>query len=514
MTLGINPTENKKDIKRAYAKLLKVTKPDNDPVAYQALREAFDWAIGYCDYMATRAHESEIVEHQADELQNLAQQEQIDDANVINDNSAFFPNRLPLEDDENTLNDPIITHEPQELGETHADDFIQEDPYQSATNLVARIFDADSEEQATDIFQSIIDSHDLLHLQTRAYFEKMCLNALLQSSQDKLHYELLESIGAEFLWFDEHQSNSTRANDINYLTRCIEEYKKYKLLIASQITSKDYAEQNVAELLVGSYKPKYFHLLRFIGTYNTRIRKKINYFKSVVNTNLCSELETDSFTWWDRNLARSMYSLWHCLVGILMGAIILFNIQAQITPDSALRELLIYIFLLVSISSSLGVWGVDTLYRRYSDPIKSRWDKVKNLSQTHIILICAYVLLTGVWNFNKELWYFAFIAIGLAVLLFGWRGVGLLFINFIVSTAIFADLTGELKDYAQHLIWILILISHKLFLQSMMKMPKKITDVLRKSDILLCVYQGIITAVLAYLYLFFLTASFTGITWH
>ena len=42
--LGIEPTNDERAIKRAYAKQLKTTRPDDDAAAYQRLREAFDYA--------------------------------------------------------------------------------------------------------------------------------------------------------------------------------------------------------------------------------------------------------------------------------------------------------------------------------------------------------------------------------------------------------------------------------------------------------------------------------------
>ncbi|WP_334077791.1 tetratricopeptide repeat protein [Paenibacillus sanfengchensis] len=44
-TLGIEPTGDKSAIKRAYAKLLKIHHPEDDPQGYQKLREAFDRAM-------------------------------------------------------------------------------------------------------------------------------------------------------------------------------------------------------------------------------------------------------------------------------------------------------------------------------------------------------------------------------------------------------------------------------------------------------------------------------------
>ncbi|MET0265138.1 MAG: J domain-containing protein, partial [Duganella sp.] len=44
-TLGIAPTADERSIKRAYARLLKGTRPEDDPAAFQALHDAYQHAL-------------------------------------------------------------------------------------------------------------------------------------------------------------------------------------------------------------------------------------------------------------------------------------------------------------------------------------------------------------------------------------------------------------------------------------------------------------------------------------
>ncbi len=51
-TLGLEPTNDKRAIKRAYAKLLKQNNPEEFPAEFQALREAYDLALTLADSLA------------------------------------------------------------------------------------------------------------------------------------------------------------------------------------------------------------------------------------------------------------------------------------------------------------------------------------------------------------------------------------------------------------------------------------------------------------------------------
>ncbi len=61
--LVIEPTNDKKAIKRAYAKKLKVTHPEDDPVAFQELSEAYQSALNIADYLELDESVYDEVEH-------------------------------------------------------------------------------------------------------------------------------------------------------------------------------------------------------------------------------------------------------------------------------------------------------------------------------------------------------------------------------------------------------------------------------------------------------------------
>jgi len=71
--LDIEPTSDESLIRRAYARQLKLHRPDTDPQGYQQLREAFDWAKAHAS--ATETDVSEPQYYGVAEHQNISSQQ-------------------------------------------------------------------------------------------------------------------------------------------------------------------------------------------------------------------------------------------------------------------------------------------------------------------------------------------------------------------------------------------------------------------------------------------------------
>ncbi|USI73757.1 hypothetical protein [Sphingomonas morindae] len=70
-TLGIDPTGDIREIRKAYARLLKAMDPETDPEGFAALREARDWAM----YLA----EQQAEEEEADDAEDADEAEDVED---------------------------------------------------------------------------------------------------------------------------------------------------------------------------------------------------------------------------------------------------------------------------------------------------------------------------------------------------------------------------------------------------------------------------------------------------
>lgn len=100
--LGIQPTNDEKDIRRAYARQLKIYRPDTHPEEYQHLREAFESAKNYASYSAYFKDEESCEENTVNYLSDDAiyseyDPEDIEPGIVIPGSVCELTNALPAE---------------------------------------------------------------------------------------------------------------------------------------------------------------------------------------------------------------------------------------------------------------------------------------------------------------------------------------------------------------------------------------------------------------------------------
>ncbi|MGX2955506.1 hypothetical protein ACWIYZ_00260 [Ursidibacter arcticus] len=121
--LEINPTSDEKEIRRAYAQKLKITRPDSDPYGYQELRAAFDYAIKIAPYYAEGDEDNELYSL-SDEDSDLYSLSDEDSTNNKYETDTHILENIHIEECDKKYEEPVnlLSDEIYHITENNYDD--------------------------------------------------------------------------------------------------------------------------------------------------------------------------------------------------------------------------------------------------------------------------------------------------------------------------------------------------------------------------------------------------------
>lgn len=232
--LGIGPTADKGEIRRAYARRLKEVHPEDDPEGFQRLRAAYEAALNRAEYLAEGKTDPDY-----------------DDEPIERPREADRPPR---------------SRQSSRPGAEQADDeFEDETPEAEETgsvtlNRISDSLDGDDEEAALKIFEAALSDPVLLNLNNRRRFELGLLQEI--GSRDPVPPRLAESAVAAFGW-DEHWTDlpgefQDLADRVMSTRLSAERLAELRQQAKSKFTS-DYAKI-AARFLLGPYRPVAFSI--------------------------------------------------------------------------------------------------------------------------------------------------------------------------------------------------------------------------------------------------------------
>jgi hypothetical protein len=371
--LGVSPTNDVRQVKRAYSRMLKKHKPEQDPEGYQCLREAFDLAMAYC------------ADHPGD-LPEIVPVSVSEDENDFPCDHEVVP---PIED--NCLDETAIILTDEEVDQLLAStckeydlaDLSERDEPVEATRDMDEmpveirqqlvkfhqlVFACDDSNQAVQTFKEVILSDTLLNLCYRKIFDSQCFYSAVTWPEDQpFPGQLVEYIAEEFDWSAVNAGDDYFRDNIDYVYARMNTSLAYHALCELAKRRAFFSKQSetirAARVLLGKHRPIYFHYMSFLSRYSESIHAIINQFTVYGELSICPELDTKTFRWWMRWQQRRPLKAIHLFVSVWVALMVVVAINEEMAlelSDSALSMA----FAVVTMTIFLAIWLVPRLFGR------------------------------------------------------------------------------------------------------------------------------------------------------
>lgn len=180
--LGIDPTENNSEIKKAYAQKLKMYHPEEDPEGYQKLREAYDSALKYARRMSSPSLSIDSI---PDDNANL--NADLIEETVIEPDSRFFSHTLSMQDNLTKSND-------------------QEKQIEELMVKVETLYNDFFSRIVPSNWESLLNSNVMWNINSRKTLEYKMLDFF--ADHRHLPQKVWMLLNSHFNWSDEHANDS------------------------------------------------------------------------------------------------------------------------------------------------------------------------------------------------------------------------------------------------------------------------------------------------------------------
>ena len=371
--LGTEPTGDERALKRAYAKRLKVTRPEDDPAAFQELREAYEYALRH-------AHQFSA------ELQEQGQAEETAEAQPASLTADMAKAETPSAEAAELWGviDDAAQDAPAELWGVIAQEqmpppelwgVVAIDPVQEAANLWQGCLALTRHANASDVLAGILQDDAMLNLDVREEFELCALRYCAGAGYKlPLRQALFEQLG----W--DHDFSYLARSHADLVRGAVQRYRADRSFAHFSDNRDSYPG---LDCLMSQQPPSAYARQLFDRKFTLQLRELLHAIRWQHGEMLAYKLDTDLFEQWEHAVHAKRYFKQTALASGGLGFVLHFMLAGVL--DAAgfkLGDAAAYASLLCFQALAFGLLAMHAL--RWPAPLFARLDSLQEALQDRL----------------------------------------------------------------------------------------------------------------------------------